>query len=107
MGIEKEMMKTFSDILSVFIFQLKGVNNRKIKSIIITLIADGIAEYIFFSKCYSWFLETAQVLSAYILVHLIVNTIFMANSVFQLDLVVFYEFGKVFIEAIGIELFSF
>lgn len=62
---------------------------------------------IFFLKFYSWFLETAQVLSTYILVHLIVNTIFMANSVFQLDLVVFYEFGKVFIEAIEIELFSF
>lgn len=37
------------------------------------------------SKC-SWFLDTSDVYSSYILIHLISNTILLACGVFQLDL---------------------
>lgn len=36
---------------------------------------------------FSWFLETANVLSPYVMVHLICNTIFTAGAVLQIDLV--------------------
>lgn len=52
------------------------------------LISSRISFFIpLFSGNFRWFLDTANVLSPYVMVHLICNTIFTAGTVFQLDLV--------------------